>query len=78
MSQPEMDRFISDVKASSEMQEKMKSFSNNLGGVVTYAQSLGYDITLEDGASGGVELSDDDLGTVAGGNCLGLESLLDL
>ncbi|MGM0379448.1 MAG: Nif11-like leader peptide family RiPP precursor [Bacillota bacterium] len=66
----EIKRFNKDVKEDKEMLDKVKSIGNNLEKIVEYANSKGYDFTIEDLESevdNNSELSEEQLDEVSGG-----------
>jgi predicted ribosomally synthesized peptide with nif11-like leader len=62
-------KFLDAVKGNAELQEKLNG--KDEAGFITAAKEAGFDITAEDlrflVTNGSVELSDDDLASVAGG-----------
>jgi len=72
MSQADIDRFITDIKGNEEMLEELQKGSTGLAYVVEFAESKGYDITLDEAkayisAQANAELSDAELDSVAAG-----------
>ena len=66
----EIKRFNEDVKKDNEMLEAVKAIGNDIDKIVEYANSKGYDFTIEDlenKAEAEGELSEDDLDDVSGG-----------
>ena len=71
MSKAEIERFISDLKADENLQSEGKAKVTGVPALVQFANERGYDITVEDirehARSQGQELSEEQLGAVAGG-----------
>ncbi|MGM0379449.1 MAG: Nif11-like leader peptide family RiPP precursor [Bacillota bacterium] len=66
----EIKRFNEDVKEDKEMLEEVKKIGNDLEKIVEYANSKGYDFTIEDlesEADNNSELSEEQLDDVSGG-----------
>jgi predicted ribosomally synthesized peptide with nif11-like leader len=71
MSDSELERFSSDLKADAALREAFAQKGNDLGAIVEAAQASGYGFTLEDVqgrlAERGPELSEEELDSVSGG-----------
>ncbi|MCJ2045952.1 Nif11-like leader peptide family RiPP precursor [Methylobacterium sp. J-078] len=71
MSISELDRFSTDLKADTALQEQFAGSGKDLGALVEAAQAKGYDFTVDDVqariAEHDSQLSEEELNTVAGG-----------
>jgi len=72
MSVEELIRFSVDLKNDKGLQDKLKKFGSDENAVVTFAQSMGYDFSIEELKSHAEnvkgELSEEQLDKVAGGD----------
>ncbi len=63
----QIERFNKDLSTNKEMLEEVKALGNDLDKIVAYANSKGYNFTVEDIKAEQGELSEQDLDKVAGG-----------
>ncbi|MDI9494142.1 MAG: Nif11-like leader peptide family RiPP precursor [Bacillota bacterium] len=63
----QIERFNKDLSTNKEMLEEVKALGNDLDKIVAYANSKGYNFTVEDIKAKQGELSEQDLDKVAGG-----------
>ena len=62
-----IEKFNKDLLENKEMQAEVKTIGNDLPKIVAYANSKGYSFTVADVDAKKGELSDEQLGNVAGG-----------
>ncbi len=71
MSKAEIERFNTDVKADSKLQEEVKAKATSIRSLVEVAKAKGYDFSVDEvkeyARSQNKELSDDQLDAVTGG-----------
>jgi predicted ribosomally synthesized peptide with nif11-like leader len=75
MSEEQLKAFLEKVKGDSNLQEKLKAASD-ADGVLAIAKEAGFKISAEDLNNTKVELSEEEMERVAGGDCQGSSSLL--
>ena len=68
MSEEQLKAFLEKVKGDTSLKEKLKAASD-ADGVVAIAKEAGFKISAEDLKNTKVELSEEELEGVAGGNC---------
>jgi len=72
MSATDIERFVADLKGNASLLDEAKGVSGGLAAMVTFADSKGYGITVDEAKAyisdkANAELSDDQLDAVAGG-----------
>ncbi len=72
MSKEDIDRFVADLKGNASLLDEAKAVSGGLAAMADFAQSKGYDISVDEAktyisAKANAELSDSQLDAVAGG-----------
>lgn len=64
----QIEKFNQDLSTNKEMLEAVKELGNDVGKIVAYANSKGYNFTVADIKAKQGELSEQELDKVAGGN----------